>query len=403
MRNDPRLLTRVVLTNYRSIAACDVSPAQLSFLVGRNGSGKSNFVDALRFVSESLRFSIADVFGDRRGINGVLRQSVGHPGHFGIRVEFSLEDSRGHYAFSVEAKPHGVYEILREECYVLTKCGAGSQFYGVERGRILESTVEPIPAASADHLYLPTVSGLGAFGSVFGALSGMRFYQLHSERARNLQPPDAVEFLNRDGSNIASVLSQLSMRSPDFKRRIEEYLGNIVPGLVGVGRRPVGAKETLEFRQHHKGAQHPLSFDASNMSDGALRALGLLVALFQGAGNGNSGPRLVGIAEPEAGLHPATAGVLIDALRDAAEHTQMLATTHSADLLDNNDISAESIFVAVAEQGQSRIGPLNQVGRSVLRDRLYTAGELLRMDQLYPDPDLSVVKPSQRRLFGPVL
>ena len=55
---DRRLVTRVVLRNYKSIAACDVAPAQLSFLVGPNGSGKSNFLDALRFIADSLRFSI---------------------------------------------------------------------------------------------------------------------------------------------------------------------------------------------------------------------------------------------------------------------------------------------------------------------------------------------------------
>ena len=35
-RTDRRLPTGVVLRNYKSIAACDVSPAQLSFLVGPN-------------------------------------------------------------------------------------------------------------------------------------------------------------------------------------------------------------------------------------------------------------------------------------------------------------------------------------------------------------------------------
>jgi len=34
MEEDRRLVTRVVLRNYKSIAACDVSPAQLTFLVG---------------------------------------------------------------------------------------------------------------------------------------------------------------------------------------------------------------------------------------------------------------------------------------------------------------------------------------------------------------------------------
>lgn len=52
---DRRLVTRVVLRNYKSIAVCDVSPAQLTFLVGPNGSGKGNFLDALRFVSDSLQ------------------------------------------------------------------------------------------------------------------------------------------------------------------------------------------------------------------------------------------------------------------------------------------------------------------------------------------------------------
>ena len=90
MTNDRRLLHRVVLRNYKSIAACDVSPAQLSFLVGPNGSGKSNFLDALRFVADALRFSIDHALRDRGGINEVRRRSHGHPTHFGIRLEFSL-------------------------------------------------------------------------------------------------------------------------------------------------------------------------------------------------------------------------------------------------------------------------------------------------------------------------
>ncbi len=45
--------------------------------------------------------------------------------------------------------------------------------------------------------------------------------------------------------------------------------------------------------------------------------------------------------------------------------------------------------------------PLNDVGRAVLRDQLYTAGELLRMGQLEPDPKLANVPPKQIELFGP--
>lgn len=401
MTGERRLLTRVLLRNYKSIAACDVSPAQLSFLVGPNGSGKSNFLDALRFVADALRFSIDHALRDRGGINEVRRRSGGHPTHFGVRVEFDVGESRGHYSFTVGAKPHGGYTIQREECYSIRRSCGGAHFFRVEQGSVRKSTLSPPPAAAADRLYLVNVSGIDAFRAVYEALSGTGFYNLNPDAIRDLQPPDPGELLKRDGSNVASVLSNLAKRSPSFKKRIEEYLGKVVPGVVGVDRRPVGPRETLEFRQEIRGAQYPWRFYASGMSDGTLRAVGILVALFQGVGNGKSGPRLVGIEEPEVALHPAAAGVLIDGLRDAGEHAQILVTSHSPDLLDNDEISADSIFAVVAEHGESHIGPLNHAGRSILKDHLYTAGELLRMDQLDPDPDLSNLKPNQLRLFGP--
>ena len=49
MTNSP-FLTRVVLKNYKSIEACDVDLHSLTFLVGANGAGKSNFLDAAKFV-----------------------------------------------------------------------------------------------------------------------------------------------------------------------------------------------------------------------------------------------------------------------------------------------------------------------------------------------------------------
>ena len=76
MTNDHRLLRRVVLRNYKSIAACDVSLAQLSFLVGPNGSGKSNFLDALRFIADALRFSVDHALRDRGGLPVCLNHGV---------------------------------------------------------------------------------------------------------------------------------------------------------------------------------------------------------------------------------------------------------------------------------------------------------------------------------------
>ncbi len=283
----------------------------------------------MRFVADSLRFSIDHALRDRGGINEVRRRSGGHPTHFGIRVAFNLTESWGHYAFRVGARPQGGYEVQREECYVFRRDREQTHFYDVESGRVARSTLPAPPAAVADRLYLVNASGLDAFRPIYDALSGIGFYNLNPEAIRDLQPPDPGDLLKRDGGNAASVLSSLATRSPAFKKRIEQYLGKVVPGIVGVDRRSVGPRDTLEFRQVVRGAQYPWPFFASNMSDGTLRAFGVLLALFQGTGDDVPRRRLVGIEEPEVALHPAAAGVLIDGLRDAAEHTQVFVTSHS--------------------------------------------------------------------------
>lgn len=51
-------LRRVRIRNYKSIGHCQVPLRPLTVLVGRNGAGKSNFLDALGFVGDALRSSL---------------------------------------------------------------------------------------------------------------------------------------------------------------------------------------------------------------------------------------------------------------------------------------------------------------------------------------------------------
>lgn len=403
LTTDAAFVRRVVVKNYKSIAACDLCLRPLVFLVGPNGSGKSNFLDALRFVADSLNTSIDHALRDRGGIKEVRRRSGGHPTHFGIRLEFRLPGGvDGWYAFRVGARPQGGYEVQTEECHLhANEALERDVFYRVRDGVVEDKSVAVSPAASSDRLYLVSASGLSEFRPVFDALSHMGFYNLNPDRIRDLQPPDAGEVLLRDGSNLASVLGQLSQHNAPVKERVEEYLANVVPGVSKVDVKLVGPKETLEFRQQVGANEHPWRFFAANMSDGTLRALGVLVALFQSS---NGRPRrvpLVGIEEPEVALHPAAAGVLRNCLREASRTTQVLVTSHSPDLLDDPEIPDECILPVVAENGVTKIGPLDEAGRSAIRDRLYTAGELLRMNQLAPD-ERAVARAAelQQQLFG---
>jgi predicted ATPase len=399
--NDSTFLSRVVLKNYKSIGECSVSLRPLTFLVGPNGAGKSNFLDALRFVTDALRTSLDHALRERGGIKEVRRRSGGHPTHFALNLEFCLKPhTTGRYAFRIGARPSGGFEVQDEECEIRYGSVNGrSAHFKVRNGKVT-STIKVVPAASSDRLYLVNASGLPDFRPVYEAFSRMGFYSLNPAHIRDLQPPDAGDLLQRDGSNIASVLGQLASHDKATKERIEQYLAKVVPGVYGVDVKVIGPKETLEFRQQVAGSKDPWRFLASNMSDGTLRALGILVALFQATNNGDKKVPLVGVEEPEVALHPAAAGILLDSLRDASRKTQVIVTSHSPDLLDDEDIDLESILAVVSEGGVTNIGPLDETGRSALKDRLYTAGELLRLNQLTPEKERMVLQPDdQAKLF----
>jgi len=69
--------------------------------------------------------------------------------------------------------------------------------------------------------------------------------------------------------------------------------------------------------------------------------------------------------------------------------------------LDDKDINADWILGVANERGETNIGSIDDSDRSVLRDRLFTAGELLQKGQLGPDIEkLKKIKPSQLELFG---
>ena len=387
MNSHRPFVERVRLKNFKSIAGCDLRLGSLTFLVGPNGAGKSNFVDALRFVSDGLRNSLDHAMRDRGGIAEVRRRSGGHPTNFGIRLDLNLPYSgTAQYAFVVGARPEGTFDIQREICRI--RAPEGSAYYDVNRGEVSSASIPNPPVASDDRLYLVNASGLPQFRKLYDALATMGFYNPSPKDIRTLQPPQDSRLLDAAGRNIASVIAALARSAPERLNRIEEFLHQVVPSVHGVERKVLGPMETLQFRQDVSGAKHPWHFYAASMSDGTLRALAVLTALYQA--NGNGGIPLVAIEEPETALHPAAASILRDALRESSRETQVLVTSHSPDLLDDSGISEANLLAVVSEKNVTRIGPIDEAARAVLRKQLYTAGELLRLDQLRPEPGLFV-------------
>lgn len=383
----PPFIHRVRLRNYKSIARCDVQLASLAILVGPNGSGKSNFLDALALTRGALDATLDHALRERGGINEVRRRSGGHPSNFAIELHFTLPDRQrqGRYSFEVTSQSNGGFSVRNEICEVSASEAIGEPArFVVKEGRITDTNVNvTLPRPSSDRLFLVNASNVSEFRPVYDALTSMAFYSLAPDVMRWPQPPDSGELLDHDGQNLASVLAALERRNSPRLDRIQRYLSKVTPGVESVERIAIGNLETLQFRQKVAGQKSAWRFPAINMSDGTLRALAVLTALLQGDGEV---PSLIGIEEPEIALHPAAAGILWDAMDDAQDHAQVLVTTHSADLLDRNDIPTQSILATDIEAGNTEIGPIVESSRKLLQDRLCTPGELLRQRRLSPKP-----------------
>ncbi len=380
---DSTFLTRVVINNYKSIQHCDVNLGPLTFLVGRNGSGKSNFLDALQFVSDALNNTLEQAMRDRGGFAEIVYRSKSASHTISIELSFKLSNGgECKYSFRLGDTSMGVYGVLDESCQVLDN-DRKRTYYEIKNGiLILNSCV--LSPHMPDRLYLIAASSDPAIRPAYDALSNMKFYNLNPDVMSGGKHNDSGENLTRDGANISSVVAKMKAQSPETLKRVEQYLSVILPNLshVDVGR--LNSFEMLEFYLYVSDFVDPQRFESLSMSDGTLRSLGVLAALFQKSKKNGLQIPLVGIEEPENGLHPFAIGALYDALTDASETRQVIVTTHNSELLDVKDIDPDSILEVASEGGDTRITQIDSINRRVISDKLFTPGELLRMNQLAP-------------------
>ena len=376
-------LTRVTLRNYKSIVSCDLDVGSLAILVGPNGTGKSNFLDALRFVADALRGSLAGAVEERGGFGEIRHRGKAVARSLVVFLEFRLSAGKGWYAFQLERRGDG-HVVAKERCEVETE--GKTRTFSVVEGEV-ETGPRAKPPADDRELYLARMGRIGPFDAVFQHLSGMAFCNPNADRIRDLQAPDDGQLLRRDGGNLASVLRRLETTAPEWKARVDSYLHAMVPQLAGVEPRRLGPMVTLQFLQGtpdagNGKAARQRKFFAQSMSDGTLRGLAVLVALLQAGGGGRAS--LVGVEEPELALHPGALGAMMDAILEASESTQTFVTTHSVELLDNEELPHRSVFPVELSAGESRIDSLDDACVQAIKEGDFTVGELLRMGQATP-------------------
>ena len=375
-------LQKITLRNFRSIRNETVTFANPLFLVGRNGSGKSNFVDALAFLSESMTIPLQSVMERRGGMGRVGYITQDWEFETALRVDFQLDSEQptsGYYAFALKVVPVRKYEVIREQCDL--NFSDGKSVWFDRNGSRIKSSVPSIQfRASPLSLVMPLIGGIQDFALLYKSLAEVRVYNIEPQRISEVQSQEDETLLKGSGANIASVLQRLWMQEGGLTR-VGEMLQSVVPGVTPRPPDFAGGKALLYLEQQwpKRSAFERTKnvFEAASMSTGTLSALGIIIAALQ-----DPAPSLIAIEEPELNIHPGALEAIADILNIAAQRTQVVVTTHSPDLLDTKWIQPENLRVVEWEAGATRISEIGEAPVQALRQHLMGAGELLRADAL---------------------
>lgn len=334
--------TRIHLENWRNFGSADVELAQRVFVVGPNASGKSNFLDAFRFLHDivSVGGGLEEAVRKRQGISKLRSLSARNRSDVVIRVD--LGDAAGEtwrYELALGQDNRQRPQIKRE-----TVNRGGEQL--VNRPNDLDRE-DP---ERLTQTYLQQVNVNKLFRPVVDALATVRYLHIVPQLIRD--PDRSVGRINDPyGGDFLRQLAETQEKTQRARlRRISEALAVAVPQLseLELIRDSKGAPH-LRGRYEHWRPQGAWQTE-DQFSDGTLRLLGLLWAIEE-----KGGPLL--LEEPELSLHPEVVKFLPQMFARMQRRTgrQVMTSTHSTDLLRDEGIGLDEVLLLTPSPEGTRV------------------------------------------------
>ncbi len=401
------MIKRIKIEGYKSFKSLDLKLSPISVIFGPNASGKSNLLDAIQLLSrmatcktlgeafeghrglakESLHYG-NDIDRDKKPVGMSFEVDVEIPDPVASKINNMIREKREgidsgesrklyvrerflRYWITLERLPEtGHLRVMNEKLAALTRNGEqkASRRPFLERQdegakhRIhlrMEGQGHPIyHQVGLDHtlvstsLYEPHYPHIAAFRE---ELSRWKTYYLEPKTLMRAEEPiSPVQEVGPRGQNLAAFLN--NMRSVDSKAfdNFSRTLSMALPFKADVGIDHLNDGR-LMLRLTEGGLN--LSYSARLMSEGTLRLMGLIAAVF---------PRTPGTVvcyeEPENGVHPGRIRIIAEILKGAARYysKQLIVTTHSPVFV--SQFEEEQLFVCRKRGRESSIEPFRPIG-----------------------------------------
>jgi predicted ATPase len=351
-------LKRITIEGFTSIRSATVELNRMNILVGANGAGKSNFVQALAMLGRIVAGELGLFVGLNGGASALL-----HHGETTASIRLELD-----------ADPNSDEAVLIAAANDELIFGAETVYF--QGGGHDRPYDESIGRGHRESRLSDYKTGIPKYVSEL--LRDCRVYHFHDTSAdapvKRMAPTADNLSLRSDAGNLAAFLHSLRNGGDSeiaAYRRIVGTVRQVAPFFRDFVLAPEpGDHIRLRWQQVDSDAV----FSANQMSDGTLRFVCLATLLLQ-----PSLPSLVVLDEPELGLHPAAIVVLADMLRAASSQSYVLVATQSVTLMNRFEIG--DLIVVERTAGESTFA---RPDRSVLEHWLdeYSLGELWEKNYL---------------------
>lgn len=348
------MLKMIRVTNFKSISNEPVLLENFNVLIGANAAGKSNFVDALRFIYDVNKDRLSSAIGKRLGWENVLTREkdkrdkiavailcelsemeetirIRKKGYDSINVEYNFETGYSKKRYFIDSEIF-IAQFKKKDSEYIERFDRNRNKAKIPIHHKAKEEIRSfrIPSQMKDSLFLPhAYPNLSVF-YLTNFIRDWRFYDLDVNVARRPCYEDSQGFLLEDGHNLASILDGLRTLKTEIAKSIRRQILNMMPTLIP-GFEDWKTEQlydgSLGFSIKEKGITKPLL--PKMVSDGTIRLLSILLALLYQPYRA----RLICLDEPERYLHPQVLEPLIEIMRTVSKKTQLIVTTHSAELV----------------------------------------------------------------------
>jgi predicted ATPase len=378
------LIERLKLKKILSFNDATIKLGQLNVLVGPNAVGKSNLIEVIGLL-RAVPNGLAPAILRGGGIRQWLWLGADLPVTASIECDFRLRDGRQFgplaYQLQILGDANG-YLISGEELEKRGSLGAARYFSRV----FGEASVEPDSGMPTAVMQVPATESLlakfkspadltpiTATGEELSEIQIFREFRTGPRAAmrQGISTNTPKDGLQDGGDNLAMVLQDLNFR--DLNGRVNKYLKRFCDRFDAV-KVEIGDGLARTYLSE-SGLRGEIS--SARMSDGTLKFLALLAALFH-----PKMPPLMCIEEPELGLHPDALQLVAEVLLEASESMQLVVTTHSDALVDALTDRPETVLVC--ERDFDNGTQMKRLSKKKLEAWLkhYSLGELWRKGEI---------------------